>query len=300
MRNIALAIAASAALLSTVPPARAQELTGTLKKIRDSGSIMLGLQTESVPFSYNGPEGKPIGYAVDLCMRVTDGLKARLNLATLEVKTRTVVSAARIPLLTGNVIDLTCGSMTNSLDRQAQISFTHAHFISGVRALVPTASKAQALKDLAGERVVVATGTTAVRLIFLYEKKNEVKFNKLYAGNFAQGFSMLQEGKANAFLMDDILLSGILAQNRAQPSYRLLSEVLHNEPYAIAMRRDPEFKKAVDEIMASLLKGGEAEKLYQQWFMSTIPPGINLQVPLSAALREAFANPTDKGVAEPE
>lgn len=300
MRNFALAIAASAALLVSSAAVYAQELTGTLKKVRDSGSIMLGLQTESVPFSYNGPEGKPIGYAVDLCMRVTDGLKARLNLATLEVKTRTVVSAARIPLLTGNVIDLTCGSMTNSLERQAQVSFTYAHFISSVRAVVPAASKAQSLKDLAGERVVVATGTTAVRLIFLYEKKNEVKFNKLYSGNFAQGFSMLQEGKANAFLMDDILLSGILAQNRAQASYRLLPEVLHNEPYAIAMRRDPEFKKAVDEIMAGLLKGGEAEKLYQKWFMSTIPPGINLQVPMSAALREAFANPTDKGVAEPE
>jgi glutamate/aspartate transport system substrate-binding protein len=279
--------------------APAQEPAGTLKKIRDSGAIMLGFQTESVPFAYNGPEGKQIGYSVDLCQHIAQGLKAQLNLPSLEVKTRTVVSAARIPLLTGNIIDLACGSMSHTVEREAQVAFTHSHFFSRVRTVVRKDSPAKALKDLNGERVALATGTTAVRLIFLYEKKNEAKFNKQYAGNFAQAFSLLQEGKAVAFVMDDILISGLLAQNRAENSFRILDESLHEEPYAIAMRKDPAFKKAVDDIVAAWMKGGEAEKSYRKWFTENIPPGINLRVPPSAALLEAFANPNDKGVPEP-
>jgi glutamate/aspartate transport system substrate-binding protein len=293
------AVCAALAAMVLACNVRAQEVSGTLKKIRDSGAIMLGLQTESVPFAYKGPDGKIIGYSVELCQRIAEGLKAQLSLAALEVKSRPLVSAARVPLLTGNAVDLVCGSMSHTVEREAQVSFTYSHFFSRVRTVVRKDSAARTLKELAGERVVLATGTTAVRLIHIYERSNEVKFDKQYAGNFSQAFSALQEGKAAAFVMDDILISGLIAQNRAQNSYRILEESLHEEPYAIAMRRDPAFKQAVDGILAGLMKNGDVEKLYARWFMSTIPPGLNLQVPASAALLAAFANPTDKGVKEP-
>lgn len=293
------AVCAALAAMALACNVQAQEVSGTLKKIRDSGAIMLGLQTESVPFAYRDPDGKIIGYSVELCQRIADGLKTQLGLAALEVKSRPLVSAARVPLLTGNAVDLVCGSMSHTLEREAQVSFTYSHFFSRVRTVVRKDSAARTLKELTGERVVLATGTTAVRLIHIYEKNNEVKFDKQYAGNFSQAFSALQEGKAAAFVMDDILISGLIAQNRAQNSYRILEESLHEEPYAIAMRRDPAFKQAVDGILAGLMKNGEVEKLYARWFTSTIPPGLNLQVPASAALLAAFANPTDKGVKEP-
>src|ERR1041384_4381686 len=106
-------------------PALAQSPTGTLKKIKDIGTITLGHRESSIPFSYYDDKQQVIGYAMDLCGRIVDALKQELKLDRLEVKLNPVTSATRIPLIANGTIDLECGSTTNNAERQKQVWFTN-------------------------------------------------------------------------------------------------------------------------------------------------------------------------------
>lgn len=288
---VALSVAAAA-------PATAQEPTGTLKKIKETGQITVGHRESSVPFSYLDDKQQPVGYAKELCDRVVDAVKAELKLPNLKVVLQPVTSSNRIPLLQNGTIDLECGSTTNSMERQKQVAFGPTYFVINVTAAVKKSSGVNTLTDLNGKNISTTSGTTAVPLLKAYEKTRNVDVKEIYGKDHAESFLLLADDRVTAFVMDDILLAGQIANARNPADYKILSESLRTEPYSMMLRKDdPQFKALVDKTVGAIMKSGEIEKIYAKWFMNAIPPkGVNLNFPMTPALKDAFANPNDKGI----
>lgn len=279
-------------------PVVAQDLTGTLKKIKETGTINIGHRESSVPFSYLDGNQKPIGYSMDLCAKVVDAVKAELKLPNLKVNLQPVTSSNRIPLMQNGTIDLECGSTTNSVERQKQVAFGNTTFVINVTAAVKKDSKIDSLADLNGKNISTTSGTTAVPLLKKYKRTENVEVKEIYGKDHAESFLLLADGRVSAFVMDDILLAGQIANSKSPADYVIIQESLRTEPYGIMLRKDdPAFKKVVDNTLAGLMKSKEIEKIYAKWFMSPIPPkNVNLAFPMSPGLKAAFANPNDKGV----
>ena len=278
--------------------AQAQDLTGTLKKIKDTGTITVGHRESSVPFSYLDDKQQPIGYAMDLCMKIVDAVKTELKLPNLKVNLQPVTSSNRIPLLQNGTIDLECGSTTNSVVRQQQVAFGPTYFVVNVTAAVKKASNINSLADLGGKTVSTTSGTTSVPLLKGYEKTKHVDVKEIYGKDHAESFLLMADDRSQAFVMDDILLAGQIANSRNPADFKIIQESLRQEPYSMMLRKDdPQFKALVDKTVGGVMKSGEIEKIYFKWFQSPIPPkGININFPMTPAIREAFKNPNDKGV----
>ena len=274
------------------------ELTGTLQKVKDSGAITVGHRESSIPFSYLDAQQKPVGYAMDLCAKVVDAVKKELKMPNLQVKYQVVTSQNRIPLVQNGTVDLECGSTTNSVARQQQVGFSVAYFITSVRMAVRKDSGIKDIGDLNGKPVVTTTGTTSDGLIKQNEKGKAIDVKNLYGKDHADSFLMVESGRAAAFVMDDILLAGLIANAKNPGDFAIVGPSLRDEPYGVMLRKDDApFKALVDKTLIGLMKSGEAEKLYTKWFLNPIPPrSVNLNFPMSPALKAAFATPTDQGV----
>jgi len=293
--TIALALPLSIAL---IVPAAAQDLTGTLKKVKETGSFTIGFRESSIPFSYLDDKQQPIGYAMDLCMKVVDAVKADLKLPNLKLNLQPVTSSNRIPLLQNGTIDMECGSTTNSVVRQQQVSFGPTYFVINVTAAVKKSSNINTLADLNGKTISTTSGTTSVPLIKSYEKTKNVTVKEIYGKDHAESFLLLADDRAAAFIMDDILLAGQIANSKKPADYKIIPESLRQEPYSMMIRKDDaQFKTLVDKTVGGVMKSGEIDKLYAKWFTSPVPPkGLNMNFPMTPAIREAFKNPNDKGV----
>jgi len=275
--------------------AAAQE--GTLKKIKESGTITIGHRDASVPFSYYDDKQQPVGYAMDLCLRIVDALKAELQMPKLAVRYQLVTSANRIPLMGNGTIDLECGSTTNNLDRQKQVSFTITHFVTANRWVSKKTANLNKLADLKGKTVVSTAGTTNIKQITEINGQQNLGMNIISANGHPEAFQMVETGRAVAFVMDDILLYSLVAQARNPKDYVISAEALSVEPYGIMLRKDDAaFKKVVDAAMARTYKSGAINAIYSKWFEKPVPPkNINLNVPMSAQFRKVVSNPTDSG-----
>jgi glutamate/aspartate transport system substrate-binding protein len=278
-----------------VPPALAQD--GTLKKVKESGAIAIGHRDASVPFSYYDDKQQPVGYAMDLCMKVVDAVKNELKLPNLKVNYQLVTSANRIPLMANGTIDLECGSTTNNLARQDQVWFATTHFVAANRFVSKKASKIGSLADLKGKTVVSTAGTTNIKQITEINAAQKLGMNIISANGHAEAFQMVETGRAAAFVMDDVLLYSLVAQSRSPGDYAISSEALSVEPYGIMLRKDDAaFKKVVNNAINALYKSGEINKIYDKWFQKPIPPrNIDLNVPMSAQFKRVIAKPTDSG-----
>jgi glutamate/aspartate transport system substrate-binding protein len=283
-----MAMAASAA-------APAQE--GTLKKIKDSGSITIGHRDASIPFSYYDDRQQPVGYAMDLCHRIVDALKADLKMPKIETKYQLVTSANRIPLMANGTIDLECGSTTNNLERQKTVWFTITHFVTANRWVAKKSAHLDKLSDLKGKTIVSTAGTTNIKQMTELNAAKNLGMNIISANGHPESFQMVETGRAAAFAMDDILLYSLVAQARNPGDYHISAEATSVEPYGIMLRKDDsEFKKVVDAAMVKIYKSGEINKIYDKWFQKPIPPkGINLNIPMSPQFKKVVANPTDSG-----
>ncbi|OGA17161.1 MAG: ABC transporter [Betaproteobacteria bacterium RIFCSPLOWO2_02_FULL_66_14] len=293
MKSVRLAIVMLAAAVAF--PVAAQD--GTLKKIKDSGSITVGHRDASVPFSYYDDKQQPIGYALDLCLRVVDAVKNELKLPKLDVKFQLVTSANRIPLMANGTIDLECGSTTNNLDRQKQVWFTMTHFVTANRFVSKKASSLKSLADLKGKTVVSTAGTTNIKQVTEINAAQNLGMNIISANGHPEAFQMVETGRAVAFFMDDILLYSLVSQSRTPDDYVISADALSVEPYGIMVRKDDAaFKKVVDAAVSTVYKSGQINAIYDKWFLKPIPPkGINLNVPMSEPFRKVLANPTDSG-----
>jgi glutamate/aspartate transport system substrate-binding protein len=291
MKRIFLLLAAVCVAL----PALAQE--GTLKKIKDSGTITIGHRDASIPFSYYDDKQQPVGYAMDLCLRIADAVKSELKLPKLDVKYQLVTSANRIPLMANGTIDLECGSTTNNLERQKTVWFTITHFVTANRWVAKKSAKLDKLTDLKGKTIVSTAGTTNIKQMTELNAAQNLGMNIISANGHPEAFQMVETGRAAAFAMDDILLYSLTAQSRSPADYHISSEATSVEPYGIMVRKDDvAFKKVVDAAMINIYKSGQIKAIYEKWFQKPIPPkGMNLNIPMSEQLKKVVAKPTDSG-----
>ena len=294
MRKLSLVAALVAAAVAL--PAVAQD-SPTLKKIKDSGTITIGHRDSSIPISYYDDKQQVVGYAIDICMRVVDAIKAELKMPNLQVKLNPVTSATRIPLIANGTIDLECGSTTNNAERQKQVGFTNTYFVTANRYVAKKSSNINTLADLKGKTVVSTAGTTNIKWLTEENAKQNLGMSILTAKDHAEAFLMVETGRAVAFFMDDILLYSLVANSKAPGDYMVGNEAYTVEPYGAMMPRDDEgFRKIVDGATAKLYTSPEMAALYDKWFNKPIPPkGIALNVPMSAQLKRVLANPTSNG-----
>lgn len=286
----------AAALMAA--PVAAQELTGTLKKIKDTGVVKIGHRDASIPFSYLDDQQKPIGYGVDICLKIVDAIKSELKMSNLKVDFVPVTSQTRIPILTGGNIDLECGSTTNSVERQKQVAYAPTYFMTGTKIIVKKSSGIKGYDDLKGKTVVYTQGTTNERAMKAYNDEKKLGINFIPSKDHAESFLAVETGRAVAFPMDDILLYSLRASAKNPADYEVIGEFLSDDPYGIMLRKDdPAFKKLVDATVTGIYKSGEINKIYHKWFESKIPPkGINLGFPMSDGLKELIKHPSDQGV----
>ena len=292
MKRIAICMISLAALVSF--SAAAQD---TLGKIKSSGTITLGHRDASLPLSYYDDKQQPIGYAMDLCMKIVDAVKAELKMPKIEVKYQLVTSANRIPLMANGTIDLECGSTTNNIARQEQVWFTITHFVTANRWASKKSSKLKTLADLKGKTIVSTAGSTNIKQITEINAAQNLGMNIISANGHPEAFQMVETGRAVAFVMDDIILAGLVAQSRSPADYEISSVALSVEPYGIMLRKDDKaFKAVVDKAMTDIYKSGQINAIYSKWFEKPVPPkGVNMNLPMTAAFKKVVANPTSSG-----
>jgi len=298
MKKLLPALLTALCAVAVAGTAQAQD-SGTLKKIKDSGVIVIGHRDSSVPFSYLDDKQQPIGYSMDLCLKVVDAVKAALKMPKLEVKMNPVTSATRIPLMANGTIDMECGSTTNNVDRQKQVAFLNTTFVTANRIVAKKSSNIKVLNDLKGKPLVSTAGTTNLKQVTELNGTRNLGMNVMSAKDHAEAFLMVETDRAAAFAMDDILLYSLVAGARTPSDYIISAEALSVEPYGIMVRKDdPAFKKVGDDAIAALFKSGEINKIYAKWFQAPIPPkNINLNLPMSEPLKKVVAKPTDSGEA---
>lgn len=282
------------------PPPGYQAPPKTLEKIARFGAIYVGHREASIPFSYMDDEGKIYGYTWDLCLRVVESVKAKLNLPALEVVPVLASSSSRQMMVEAGTIDIYCGSATNTEQRARYVSFSNTYFVAGVRALVRKDSGIRLLADLGGRTIVTTAGTTSDTYVKAATARRNVFSNYRSARTHRDALNDVLAGRADAFVLDDILLQGLLATAPQAEAYKLvlLDESVGFEPYGLILRKnDPDFKKLVDEALVSLFQSGEIERIYAKWFLSAIPPkGINLNAPMSPELKQLIKTPNDRGI----
>jgi glutamate/aspartate transport system substrate-binding protein len=282
-------LAAVAALALLAVPAAAQELTGTLKKIKDSGTITIGHRETSIPFSYLDDKQQPIGYSMDICAAVVEEVKKELGLAQLAVKYNPVTPSTRIPLISNGTIDIECGSTTNTLTRQKQVGFAPITFITGTKLLVKKSAKIKSYKDLRNKTVVVTQGTTNERVIKALSDKDNLNIKFLNAKDHGESFLTVESGRAVAFSMDDILLYGLIAKAKNPKDYEVVGDYLSYDPYGMMYRKgDEDFGVVIRRAIGKLMATGDINKLYNKWFLEKLPSGESMGVPMSPLLKAAI------------
>lgn len=279
-------------------PLYAQELTGTLKKIKDSGTIVLGHRDSSIPFSYLASGSAPVGYSHDLQMKVVEAVKKQLNMPNLKVRYNLVTSQNRVPLVANGTVDIECGSTTNNVERQKQAAFSVGIFEIGTRLLTAKDSGIKDFSDLKGKTLVTTAGTTSERYIRALNEKNKMGIKIISAKDHGESFLMLENGRAQAFMMDDALLYGEVAKSKDPKKWVVTGTPQSFEIYACMMRKgDPAFKKVVDDAIVATYKSGDINKIYNKWFMSPIPPkNLNLNFPMSKEVKSLISKPHDRAI----
>lgn len=271
----------------------------TLAKIKETRSITIGARDSQSPFSYKtSGTSDPIGYTNDICLRVVDAIKKRLNLPAIEVRYVMMNSTNRIPLIQNGTADLDCASTTNTEARQQQVDFAPSHFVAGITAAVRRDSGIKTLADLKGRTVATVSGSTSIQLLRAYERAGGVEVQEVFGKDTVDAFLSFTSGRAAAIVLDDIQLAALIANSRAPADYVLLKESLREEPYGIMYRKhDPQFKEIVDGTVAAIMKSGEIDRIYAKWFTQPIPPSnINLNFPQTESIRGNFRSPNSKGV----
>jgi glutamate/aspartate transport system substrate-binding protein len=289
------AVLACGSIFGMAAPAAAEELTGTLAKIKRTGTITLGVRDGSIPFSYLDDKQQYQGYSVDLCMKIVVAVQKHLGMTDVKVMMNPVTSANRIPLMANGTIDLECGSTTNNAERQKQVAFAPTMFVIANRLLSKRSSNIRSLADMKGKTLVATAGTTTLKQMTILNNEQQLGMNIVVGKDHPESFLMMETGRAVAEANDDILLASQVATSRSPADYVISSEALSVEPYGIMLRReDAAFKQVVDAALTRLYKSDDYPKIYAKWFTNPIPPkNINLKFPMPPQLEAVIAKPTD-------
>jgi glutamate/aspartate transport system substrate-binding protein len=288
MPRFLLAVALIAPLLA-ITGANAQELTGTLKKVKERKTVTLGYRESSIPFSYINKVGEPIGYSMDLCNAVVDEVSKELEGVEIAVKYKKVTAETRIAAVESGEVDLECGSTTANFERKKEVAFSPIFFVAGTKLLVPRSSGISSYRELRDKTVVVTAGTTNEAAVRAISDKQHLGIKLLVGMDHAESFAMLKEGKADAFATDDVLLYGLAATTKSGDRYHVVGEYLSYDPYGLMYRKDdPEFAAIVDRTFSRLAQSRELVQLYNKWFQQRLPTGETLDLPMSPQLEEIF------------
>jgi glutamate/aspartate transport system substrate-binding protein len=260
MKNAIGVVVTAGLMIGVCAPAKAQNLEGTLKKVQETGTITIGHRDSSIPLSYLDDKLQPVGFSIELCKHVVEAVKAKLAMPNLGVKFNPVTSATRLPLVANGTVDIECGSTANMTSRQAQVGFSYTLFVNKLN------------------------------------NDGKLGMTIMQGKDHAESFLLVETGRASAWMEDDILIAGFRANAKNPADFKLLDKSYPSDPYALMIRKgDRQFKALVDETLANLMRSGEFEKLYTQWFERPIPPrAINIQLPMSDALKHAIKEPNDR------
>ncbi|MBL6613738.1 MAG: amino acid ABC transporter substrate-binding protein [Reyranella sp.] len=291
--TVAAWLLAALALLPALlaEPAAAQDvgLSPTLANIKRTRTVRLGYREASVPFSFLDQSSRPIGYSLELCEAIVEEIGAEVDDEALKIEYVKVTSESRIPAVLEGKIDLECGSTTANAERARQVAFSPLIFVAGTKLMVPKAAAVSGITDLKGKTVVVTKGTTNEQAIAAADKKFALGLTILTADDHEQSYQILAEGKAQAFATDDILLYGLIARHKAQDRFKVVGDYLSYDPYGIMFRKGaPPLSAVVERTFRKLATNGDLVPLYNKWFMSRLPTGERLRVPMSLQLEEAF------------
>lgn len=272
------------------PLAAFAQSEGTLQRVQSTGVITLGVRDSSAPLSYSLGSGKYVGYHVELCERIVAKLLPKAT-----VRYQPVAAQNRIPLIQNSTIDIECGSTSNTAARKQQVAFAYTTYITEARFAVKANSGIDSIPQLKGKTIVTTTGTTLVQRLRKLEKEG-LQFKLILAKDHSDSMLNLEQGRADAFAMDDNTLAGNIAASTRAADYKIMGEPLGREPISLMLRLDDnEFREAVNRQIKSMITSGELEALYMKWFMSPIPPrNTNINIPLPDSLKSAFAIPNDE------
>jgi ABC-type amino acid transport substrate-binding protein len=267
-----------------------------LDRIRSTGTVVIAHRESSVPFSFVGPDRQPVGYAVDLCLKVVDALRRKLALPDLNTRFVMVTPANRIAMIEEGKADLECGSTTNNAERRQKVAFTVPHYIAGARYLVRADSPIEVIRDFKGRTLVSTQGTTPLKAVARANSEYLLGIQLVEAPDHARAVDMVAAGDADGFVMDDVLLYGLVASRPDAARFKVVGKFLTIEPLAIMLSRsDPEFKKLVDDEMKRLIQAREAHAVYERWFQKPIQPANrSLNLPMNYLLKDFWKYPTDQ------
>jgi ABC-type amino acid transport substrate-binding protein len=295
VKNILIHIGFMTAVISATFSANVMA-DSTLDKVKSTGNMTVAYRESSIPFSYLGDDGRPVGFSWEICRKIVDEVKKQTGRNDIVITSQAVTSQNRIPLLQNGTIDIECGSTTNNSERGKQVAFATNYFYTGTRFLAKANSGIKSLSDLKGKKVVSTTGTTNYQVLRNINSEQNIGFELIGAKDHADALLIVESGRADAFGMDDILLYGLRASSKDPKQLVVVGDPIQVEPYAIMLRKDdPQFKVLVDGVIANLMKSGEFDKMYKKWFESIIPPkGINLNAPMSKELKANMKALSDK------
>ena len=297
MRSISPWIAAVAVCAMCTAPAIAQD-SGTLKKIKGKNAITLGVRAAASPFSFLDDKQQYVGYSIDLCMKIVEAVKARLQMPDLKINLTKVTPQTRLPMVISGDVDLECGSSTNTVERQKTVAFVVTTFFTSTKLLVKSFAGLRSYRDLGGKTVVVTSGTTNEHAIKDYNLRESLGMRFIQVRDQQAAILAVDNGSAAAFPMDEVLLYGMRANAKNSADFAIVGEALTDEPYGIVLRKDdPPFKTLADDAVIVLFRSGEINRIYARWFESPIPPrNINLNMPMSSTLRSYISRPNSEGV----
>ncbi len=297
MKSLSLvSLALTASIAVAAPPVAPTPSGPTLDRIKQTGKIVIAHRESSVPLSYVDANKKPVGYAVDLCLKVADAVKKKLNLPHLDVSYVMVTGSTRIPAIVDGKADLECGSTTNNAERREKVAFTVPHYITGARYLVRADSKIDDLSNFDGKKLVSTKGTTPLKAVNAANKERLIGITVLEAPDHGKAVEMVESGEADGFAMDDVLLYGLRSERPDPNKLKVVGKFLTIEPLAIMLSKDdPQFKHIVDDEMKRMITSREAYAIYDKWFMQPIPPkNVALNMPMNYLLKDFWKYPTDQ------
>lgn len=281
--------------------AQTDELTGTLKKIKERNTLVLGVRDSTKPFSYLDDKQSYEGYAVDLCLSIAKNIQRTLGIAQLNISMLPVTSSSRIPLIQNGTVDLECGNTTNTAERQGMVEFSPTFYVSGSRLLSKRSSNIQTVADLRGKKLAINSGTTHIKMMTALNDEQKLGIDIVTSRDTAEGVLLVETGRVAAFINDDIVLASLAGSSKMKDELVVGKDALSVEPFGLIYRKnDPAFKQLVDTSLGNIFKSGDINKLYAKWFQSpSLPGGQNLNWPMSTETRSAIArvtnssNPTD-------
>ncbi|CAG0997533.1 Glutamate/aspartate import solute-binding protein [Burkholderiales bacterium] len=267
-------------------PGQAQE-SATLGRIKKTNTVNIGVRDSSVPFSFLDENKQPVGYSIDLCVRIVESIRAELKLPKLQVNFVPVSSSTRIPAVKEGKIDLECGSTTNTRSRQQDVAFAYTTFVAGIKMVARKSANIKGIEDLAGKTVVLTKGTTAEGIINTINTERRLGIKVIQSPDHAQSFQAVEQDRAAAFVMDDVLLYGLIAKSKKPGDFEVVGKYLSIEPYGIMMQKgDPGFERLVNNALVNMFNNGQAKQIYERWFNSR-----HMKMPMSHNLREALHTP---------